>query len=87
MTSREPHVHAHAHDHEHGHAHDHAHHAHAHHDHAHHDHAHHDHAHDPAPASSHVAGLSLLRMSAAQRVSGAAALAGLLWLGVFWALS
>jgi ABC-type Zn2+ transport system substrate-binding protein/surface adhesin len=81
MTSREPQAHAHAHNHEHDHAHGHA------HGHAHHDHAHHDHAHDPAPASSHAPGLSLIRMSAAQRLTGAGALAALLWLGVFWALT
>jgi len=64
------------------------------HDHAH-DHGHaHDHAHDhrpageagrgPAPAPERA--LSLLRMSAAQRLAGACALSALVWAGVIWAL-
>ena len=60
-----------------------------------HDHGHaHDHAHDhrpageagrgPAPAPERA--LSLLRMSAAQRLAGACALSALVWAGVIWAL-
>ena len=58
--------------------------------HQHHDHAH-THDHDPAhaarPASHVAARLSLLRMSAGQRLIGAAALSAILWLGVYWALT
>lgn len=80
--------HTHDHAHNHGHAHDHA------HDHAHnhgHDH-HHAHDHRPAgeagrgPAPAPERALSLLRMSAAQRLAGACALSALVWAGVIWAL-
>ena len=47
----------------------------------------HTHSQDHDHAQAHAPGLSLIRVSAAQRVAGAAALAGLLWLGVFWALT
>ena len=75
-----PDRHAHDHAHDHGHAHGHA-----------HDHAHdHTHAHDHARAS--VArrarpGLSLLRMSAVQRLVIALAFVAAIWLGVVWAWS
>jgi hypothetical protein len=60
---------------------------HHHHDHAQ-DHTHaHDHAHAARPASHVAARLSLLRMSAGQRLIGAAALSAMLWLGVYWALT
>lgn len=66
-----------------GQAHHHDDHAH-HHEHAH-DHAHpHEHGHGPRRAEP---GLSLLRMSAAQRLGGAAVVLALLWGGVFWALT
>lgn len=68
-----------AHGHVHGHAHGHAH----GHDHTH-DHAH-GHAHDPGLI--HAPGLSLLRLSVAARLAGAAALSALLWAGVLWALA
>ncbi|MBX9760392.1 MAG: hypothetical protein K2Y29_16555 [Beijerinckiaceae bacterium] len=71
-------------------------HAHAgHDDHAHaHDHGHeHDHAHDH-PSHDHTSaarraepGLSLLRMSALQRLAIALALVAAIWLGVAWAWS
>ena len=53
----------------------------------HHDHAHHDLTHAARPASHVAARLSLLRMSAGQRLIGAAALSAMLWLGVYWALT
>jgi len=55
------------------------------HSHAHHqEHEGHDHpAHGPRPALR----WSLLRISAGQRLGGAAALLGLLWLCVRWALA
>ncbi len=58
-----------------------------------HEHHAHDHGHDHASAPhahasrAAVPGLSLLRMSVPQRLLGAAALIGLLWLGVLWALN
>ena len=62
-------------------------HAHAHH----HEHDHSAQSHAQSHAQDHAlrqaAGLSLLRMSAAQRLMGAGALVALLWLGVFWALT
>lgn len=67
-----PHDHAHAH--HHGHAHSRA-----------HDHAH-DSGHAEAPRRARP-GLSLLRMSAAQRLAGACGALALLWAGVFWALT
>lgn len=62
------------------HHHDHANHAHAHHD-------HHNHTHAARPASHVAARLSLLRMSAGQRLIGAVMLSAILWLGVWWALT
>jgi hypothetical protein len=53
----------------------------------HHDHAHHDHTHAARPASHVAARLSLLRMSAGQRLIGAGGLCAILWLGVWWALT
>ena len=58
--------------------------------HHHHDHTHahhHDHTHAARPASHVAARLSLLRMSAGQRLIGAAMLSAVLWLGVYWALT
>lgn len=54
----------------------------------HHDHTHHDHHTHAARPASHVATrLSLLRMSAGQRLIGAVLLSAILWLGVWWALT
>jgi hypothetical protein len=86
---RRAHDHAHAHLHE-GQAHfDHVHFGHVHADHVHVDHVLADHAGDPAwrPAPAPENALSLLRMSAGQRLAGAGALCALLWLGVVWALT
>lgn len=52
---------------------------------------HHNHGHERAhaarPASRVAERLSLLRMSAGQRLLGAAMLCAILWLGVWWALT
>ncbi|HMN70778.1 MAG TPA: hypothetical protein PKA55_02790 [Rhodoblastus sp.] len=69
------------------------------HDHRHHDHDHdhvhgapghaagdhHGHAHDPSAVVA--PGPSLLRMSALDRLAGAAFLSALIWLGVKWAMA
>ena len=73
MGHNEQHSHDHRHDHEHGHAHGEA------------GGDHHGQAHDPAAVVA--PGLSLLRMSALDRLLGAALLSGLIWLGVKWAVS
>ena len=52
-----------------------------------HHHDHHNHTHAARPASHVATRLSLLRMSAGQRLIGAAALSAMLWLGVYWALT
>ena len=58
------------------------------HDHDHdHDHLHdrgHGHAHDP---SLIAAPFSILRLSALERLAGAAAFSALIWAGVWWALA
>jgi hypothetical protein len=69
----------HAHAHDHGHAHDHTH---------PHDHAHEAHSHGHASVARRAEpGLSLLRMSALQRLAIALALVAAIWLGVGWAWS
>jgi hypothetical protein len=77
---------SHAHDHAHDHKHEHAH-ARAHGDHAGHAHSHTPHgAHSPEPAAKRAdPGVSLLRMSSAQRLAIASILVAAIWLGVFWA--
>jgi hypothetical protein len=71
-------THRHAHDHDHGHENGHVHDG---------DHGHaHLHARVSVAVASHLPGFSLLRLSALERLAGAAALAGLIWAGVFWAL-
>ncbi len=53
-----------------------------------HDHAGHDHDHAHAPvAAARGPAFSLLRLSALQRMAGALALAGVVWLAVWWALA
>jgi hypothetical protein len=52
-------------------------------------HAHADgvaHVHRHAPAPAFRPGFSLLRLSAVERLAGAAAVAALIWAGVWWAL-
>jgi hypothetical protein len=56
-----------------------------------HDHSHphepgHVHAHPARAADVSPAGFSLLRLSAVERVGGAALIAALIWSGVWWAL-
>lgn len=65
-----------------GEPHNHDHHGHAH-GHGDAGHEHHGHAHDPAAVVAPR--LSLLRMSALDRLLGAAVLSALIWLGVKWA--
>lgn len=73
--------HQHDHKNEHGHAHAHA-------DHAGHGHAHAASAHDHASTARRAdPGVSLLRMSSAQRLAVAGVLVAAIWLGVFWAWS
>ncbi len=77
-------THTHDHAHGHGHKHDHAH----GHDEAHEGHTGHVHSHDnqPAPVAKRAdPGVSLLRMSSAQRLAIASVLVAAIWLGVFWA--
>lgn len=74
------HAHDHDHDHAHGHSHGHA------HGHAHGDEQAHTHNH-PSSARRAEPGLSLLRMSAFQRLAIALALVAAIWLGVGWAWS
>lgn len=57
------------------------------HDHARERHAHlHDHGHAHDPSAVAAPGLSLVRLSAVERLAGAAILAALIWAGVWWAL-
>ena len=51
-----------------------------------HDHDHRGHHDHRAPALRSPLRLSLLRMSAAERLAGAAGVSGFIWLAVWWAL-
>lgn len=52
-----------------------------------HGHHHHHHHHAPARRTAVATPMSLLRLSALQRLAGAGALIAAIWLGVFWALA
>ena len=95
-TADDDHTHSRLNDHgahRHGHAYaDHSHADHSHADHSHADHSHADHSHAelgrdrPMPVVLREPGLSLLRLSALQRVAGALVFSLLLWATVLWAL-